>query len=181
MDRQDAYDAVIVGGGVAGLSAALVLGRARRRVAVIDDGSPRNAPAHAAFGFTTRDGVRPGDLVDLARQDLDPYGVTFIDGRAEAAQDDGTDWIVRTADGASVRGRHVVVATGLRDELPGIGGARAGTTDMSTLGSPAKVGCCTAESAAGPWPSLAVRRGLPDGAAAAAETAQAVAEAAGDE
>lgn len=124
MDRQDAYDAVIVGGGVAGLSAALVLGRARRRVAVIDDGSPRNAPARAAFGFTTRDGIRPGDLVDLARQDLDPYGVAFIDGRAEDAQADGADWIIRTADGASVRGRHVVVATGLRDELPGIGGAR---------------------------------------------------------
>lgn len=50
--------------------------------------------------------------------------------------------------------------------LSGIGGARAGTTDMSTLGSPAKVGCCTAESPAGPWPSLAVRRGLSDGAAA---------------
>ena len=49
--------------------------------------------------------------MDLARQDLDPYGVAFIDGRAEAAQDDGTDWIVRTADGAAVRGRHVVVAT----------------------------------------------------------------------
>ena len=56
----ESYDVVVVGGGAAGLSAALVLGRARRRVAVVDAGTPRNAPAEHMHGFLSRDGMRPG-------------------------------------------------------------------------------------------------------------------------
>ncbi len=58
------YDAVVVGAGAAGLSAALVLGRSRRRVLVLDGGEPRNAPSHAFF---TRDGVGPGELLEIAK------------------------------------------------------------------------------------------------------------------
>jgi thioredoxin reductase len=124
MDSQKTHDVVIVGGGVAGLSAALVLARARRDVAIIDAGSPRNTPANAAYGFITRDGTAPDDLVDLARRDLEPYDVTFHDGTAEDAQGDPDAWSITTSGGGTVRGRHVVVATGLRDVLPEIGRAR---------------------------------------------------------
>ena len=61
--RGDIYDAVIVGGGSAGLSAALVLGRSRRRVLVCDKGNPRNAQAHETHGFFTRDGTNPLELL----------------------------------------------------------------------------------------------------------------------
>ncbi|MDQ0736291.1 NAD(P)/FAD-dependent oxidoreductase [Arthrobacter agilis] len=124
MDTQGRYDVVIVGGGVSGLSAALVLGRARRNVVVIDAGTPRNAPADAAYGFVTRDGTAPGQLVALARQDLAPYGVEFLDAGAETAREVTEGWSVTTADGRSVEGRHLVLATGLRDVLPAVPGAR---------------------------------------------------------
>ena len=118
------YDVVIVGGGVSGLSAALVLGRARRNVVVIDQGTPRNAPAGAAYGFITRDGTAPEQLVALARRDLEPYGVEFVDASAEGARQIPQGWSVGTADGGSIQGRHVVLATGLRDVLPDVPGAR---------------------------------------------------------
>jgi thioredoxin reductase len=61
------YDVVVVGGGAAGLSAALVLGRARRRVAAVDAGAPRNAPAAHMQGFLSRDGMSPADLLAAGR------------------------------------------------------------------------------------------------------------------
>lgn len=124
MDRLGTYDVVIVGGGVSGLSTALVLGRARRSVLVVDAGTPRNAPAGAAYGFTTRDGVAPDRLVALARRDLAPYGVEFLDGTVEGARKVRQGWAVTTSDGASAAGRHLVLATGLRDVLPEVPGAR---------------------------------------------------------
>ncbi|MHA7189276.1 NAD(P)/FAD-dependent oxidoreductase [Arthrobacter sp. MDT2-16] len=124
METQGTYDVVIVGGGVSGLSAALVLGRARRNVVIIDAGTPRNAPADAAYGFITRDGTAPERLVALAREDLEPYGVDFVDGSAGNAREVPEGWSVTTADGVSVQGRHLVLATGLRDVLPDIPGAR---------------------------------------------------------
>ncbi len=65
------YDVVIVGGGAAGLSAALVLGRARRRVAVVDAGEPRNAPASHMHGFLSRDGMPPADLLAVGRSEVE--------------------------------------------------------------------------------------------------------------
>lgn len=64
------YDVVIVGGGVAGLSGALVLARARRSVLVVAAGEPRNAPAAHAQGFLTRDGTPPGELLELGRAEV---------------------------------------------------------------------------------------------------------------
>ena len=80
MDEQ-IYDVVVVGGGAAGLSAALVLGRARRRVAVIDAGEPRNAPAAHMQGFLSRDGMPPADLLAAATRRSPGYGVEIIDDR----------------------------------------------------------------------------------------------------
>src|SRR3954454_11958683 len=73
------YDVVVVGGGAAGLSAALVLGRARRRVAVVDAGSPRNAAAAHMQGFLSRDGMRPADLLAAGRAEVTGYGVELVE------------------------------------------------------------------------------------------------------
>ncbi len=122
--EEKTYDAVIVGGGIAGLSVALVLGRARRDVVVIDAGSPRNTPADAAYGFVTRDGTTPQRLLALARGDLEPYGVRIVDGTADRAEQQPDGWSVRVPDGTQVRGRHLILASGLRDVIPDVPGAR---------------------------------------------------------
>ena len=69
----DLWDAINVGGGPAGLSAALVLGRCRRRVLVCDDGQPRNRHAHELHGYLTRDGIPPAHFIELSRESLAPY------------------------------------------------------------------------------------------------------------
>lgn len=115
------YDVVIIGGGIAGLTAATVLGRARRKVAVIDAGHPRNSPADHVHGFPSRDGVAPDYLLELCRSDLERYDVDVLSGQATQLQPDRS---VKLADGRVLRGRHVVIATGLRDVLPEVSGAR---------------------------------------------------------
>ena len=114
-------DVVIVGGGAAGLSAALVLGRARRRVAVIDAGTPRNAPAAHMQGFLSRDGMPPGDLLAAGRAEVRRYGVELIDDRVETIE---PGFAVRLAGGRMLTARRILLATGCRDELPDIPGVR---------------------------------------------------------
>ncbi|SFF83026.1 Thioredoxin reductase [Actinoplanes philippinensis] len=117
------YDVAVVGGGAAGLSAALVLTRARRRVVVIDAGSPRNAPAAHLQGFLSRDGMPPADLLAAGRAEVKGYGGHLIAGTVRAVDPDGpAGFRVRTGDGGVLAARRVVVATGLRDEIPGIPG-----------------------------------------------------------
>jgi thioredoxin reductase len=119
------YDVVVVGGGPAGLSAALVLSRARRRVAVVDAGAPRNAPATHMHGFLSRDGLPPSELLAIGRQEVEGYGGLVIDGQVtDIVPDPGTGFCVSLADGRSMSTRRVLVATGLRDELPDIPGVR---------------------------------------------------------
>ncbi|WP_406113044.1 NAD(P)/FAD-dependent oxidoreductase [Kitasatospora purpeofusca] len=128
------YDVVVVGGGAAGLSAALVLARACRRVAVVDAGQPRNAPAAHLRGFLTRDGMPPGELLAAGRAELRGYGVDLLDGRvdrivpvpgADGPAFDGPAFDVHPAEGRALRARRVVVATGLRDGLPELPGLAA--------------------------------------------------------
>jgi thioredoxin reductase len=119
------YDVLIIGGGAAGLSAALVLSRARRRVAVVDAGAPRNAPAAHMHGFLSRDGLSPHDLLAIGRKEVEGYGGQLIDDRVAGIDPDaGTGFHVRLADGRALRTRRVLIATGLRDELPDIPGVR---------------------------------------------------------
>jgi thioredoxin reductase/SAM-dependent methyltransferase len=114
---------VIVGGGAAGLSAALTLGRVRRSVVVIDAGEPRNAPAAHAHGFLSRDGIPPLELLALGRAEIEGYGAEVLDGRAVKASTDAAGlFVVQLDDGTEVRGRRLLVTTGLVDELPPIGG-----------------------------------------------------------
>jgi thioredoxin reductase len=115
------YDVVVVGGGAAGLSAALVLGRARRHVAVIDAGAPRNAPAAHMQGFLSRDGMPPADLLAVGRSEVTGYGVELIEDRVDGIE---PGFVVRTASAGILEARRILIATGVRDELPDIPGVR---------------------------------------------------------
>lgn len=119
------YDVVIIGGGAAGLSAALVLARARRTVAVVDAGEPRNAPAARLQGFLSRDGMSPTELLRVGRQEIESYGAHFLDGRVDqVSRLELGGFQVALADGRQITGRRILVATGLRDELPDVPGLR---------------------------------------------------------
>ena len=123
--HQGAFDVVIVGGGAAGLSAAVALGRARRSVVVIDGGEPRNAPAAHMHGFLTRDGIDPAEFLALGRDEARRYGVRFIDDSATTVTRSATgSFVVETTRRPAVDGRRLLVTTGLVDELPEIGGLR---------------------------------------------------------
>lgn len=117
------YDCIVVGGGPAGLSAALMLGRCRRRVLVCDVGEPRNRWSHAVHGFLTRDGLPPGTFLRLAREDLRPYDTVEIrSARVVDAARDHRGFEVRCEDGSRLRTRKLLLATGVVDELPDIAG-----------------------------------------------------------
>ncbi|UGT69460.1 NAD(P)/FAD-dependent oxidoreductase [Nocardia gipuzkoensis] len=121
----ETYDVVIVGGGAAGLSGALVLARARRRVAVVGGGAPRNAPAGHMHGFLSRDGMPPAELLAHGAAEAAGYGAELIDDVVIDAERTGeSDYTLRLGGGATVRARRVLVATGLRDELPQLPGVR---------------------------------------------------------
>src|SRR4051812_36207279 len=115
------HDVVVVGGGAAGLSAALVLGRARRRVAVVDAGTPRNAPAAHMQGFLSRDGMPPADLLAAGRAEVRGYGVAVIEDRVVEV---ASGFTLRLAGGGSIAARRLLLATGAVDELPDVEGAR---------------------------------------------------------
>lgn len=117
----ESYDVAIVGGGAAGLSAALVLGRARRRVVVVDAGAPRNAPAAHMQGFLSRDGMPPADLLAAAREEVRGYGVALVEDSVVCA---AAGFTLRLAGGRAITARRLLLATGAVDELPDIPGAR---------------------------------------------------------
>jgi thioredoxin reductase len=117
----ETYDIVVIGGGAAGLSAALVLGRARRSVAVIDAGAPRNAPAAHMQGFLSRDGTPPAELLRTARSEVLRYGVDLVDDRVV---DVAHGFTVRLAKRGVLAARRLLFATGAIDDLPDIPGAR---------------------------------------------------------
>jgi len=119
------YDVVVIGGGAAGLSAALVLSRARRRVAVVDAGQPRNAPAAHMHGFLSRDGLPPAGLLAIGREEVQGYGGHLVHGTvAGAVRGPDSEFELRLTNGSVLTARHLLVATGLRDVLPDIPGLR---------------------------------------------------------
>lgn len=115
-------DVLVVGGGAAGLAAAVTLGRALRSVTVIDAGQPRSAPADGVHGFLTRDGLAPTELVALGQEEARRYGARIVSGRAVSARREGDGFAVDLADGTTYTARRLVVATGVRDELPAVEG-----------------------------------------------------------
>jgi thioredoxin reductase len=126
---ENEFDVVIIGGGAAGLAAALQLGRARRRVVVVDAGEPRNAPASHMHGYLGHDGRPPQDFLAIAREEARRYGAEIVDGavtrltRRDDTGDDDPRFVVELADTTTtLAGRAVILATGLVDELPDIPG-----------------------------------------------------------
>lgn len=124
----NAYDAVVIGGGAAGLNGALMLARSRRSVAVIDSGTPRNAPADGVHGLLGQEGVPPAELLRRGREEVRGYGGTVVTGEvtdavpADPAADGDPRFAVTLADGTELRARRLLVATGLRDVLPDVPG-----------------------------------------------------------
>ncbi|HWM92855.1 MAG TPA: NAD(P)/FAD-dependent oxidoreductase [Thermoanaerobaculia bacterium] len=119
------YDAVIVGGGPAGLSAALNLGRARKRVLLCDAGPRRNAAAEHIHGFVTQDGTTPEEFRRIGRRQLEPYpNVDVRDAPVEEIRGERGAFTVRLASG-NVEARRILLCTGMVDELPDIEGFRA--------------------------------------------------------
>ena len=118
-------DVVIIGGGPAGLSAALMLGRARKQVLVCDGGAPRNSAAEGIHGFVTRDGIPPKEFRRIAHEELQPYGVDILTGtRVTAVERLGPGFRVVLAGGRAVESRRVLLATGMVDMPPDLPGYR---------------------------------------------------------
>jgi thioredoxin reductase len=116
------YDVVVIGGGAAGLSAALVLSRARRKVLVVDVGEPRNAPATHMHGYLSRDGIAPAELLATGRDEVKGYGGDIVAGTVTDLVPDGRSGFWVLVGGQRISARRLLVTTGLRDELPDIEG-----------------------------------------------------------
>lgn len=115
----DGYDVVVVGGSFAGLSAAMQLARARRRLLLVDAGSPRNRFAKTSHGFLGQDGVPPAEIMRQGLTQLARYpSVDFVHAHASDVSTDPTGMTLRLFDGAEVSARKLVLATGVTDELP---------------------------------------------------------------
>jgi len=120
------YDVIIVGAGPAGLSAALILGRCRRRVLVCDAGRPRNAASLAMHGYLTRDGIAPLEFLRIGREQLRQYDtieIRDVEVTAAACRGDSR-FHVTLADGRAEESRTLLVATGVADSVPEIPGFR---------------------------------------------------------
>ncbi|WP_062117775.1 NAD(P)/FAD-dependent oxidoreductase [Aureimonas sp. AU40] len=116
-------DAIIIGGSFAGLTAALYIARARRRVCVIDDGTPRNRFASRSHGFLTRDGSDPLDMLSQAREQLGAYPTArFVKGLATGVSGGIDDFAVTLRSGDVLNSRRIVLAFGVSDVLPDLPG-----------------------------------------------------------
>jgi thioredoxin reductase len=118
-DFSSVYDCVIIGGGPAGLTCAIFLGRYRRRVAVIDSGKPRNYASHGIHGFLGHHDIKPEVLLQKGRAEAESVGVQICKGSASKVEKVGDLFEVTTSLGV-LRGRRAVLAYGVRDELPAI-------------------------------------------------------------
>jgi thioredoxin reductase len=119
------YDVAVIGGGPAGLSAAMVLGRCLRRVIVIDHGKGRNYAAREMHGYLGRDCTTPAEMRQIGRREAAAYGVEFLDGEVAgvcACGDEGKDFEITINDHEPLTARKLLLATGVMDVLPAIDG-----------------------------------------------------------
>ena len=122
--KKQLLDVAIIGGGPAGSNAALVLGRARKNVAVIDAGRPRNAVTRKAHGFLTRDGISPSEFRQIAKEQISAYpSVSFIADKAVSITKTGGHFQMTTAQGNTFASKEVLFAVGMKDQpldIPGL-------------------------------------------------------------
>lgn len=117
------YEVIVIGGGAAGLSAALILGRSRRRVLVCDEGRPRNRVSGAVHGFLSREGIDPHELLSISRAQIERYpSVGFHDTRVCGANVDEGQFVIVDDQGKRFKAVRLLLATGMYDELPSIEG-----------------------------------------------------------
>ncbi|KQV74874.1 hypothetical protein ASC61_07600 [Aeromicrobium sp. Root344] len=121
----NSYDTIVIGAGAAGLSAALVLGRARRRVLVLDGGPPRNARAAHVNGYLGIDGLSPLELLEVGRVQVEKLGVEIVAGAASLVEAEGDGFAV-VAGGERWHAKRLVLAAGITDALPDIPGVAEG-------------------------------------------------------
>ncbi|HEX2150072.1 MAG TPA: NAD(P)/FAD-dependent oxidoreductase [Actinomycetota bacterium] len=123
MPQNTDWDCIVVGGGAAGLSAALVLGRARLNVLLIDSGGQSNLPAHGIGGLLGHDGRPPSELYALGRKELAGYPtVELCDGRVVSGERDGDRFLLSLQDGSTEAARRVLLATGMDYSYPDVPG-----------------------------------------------------------
>ncbi|GIN37212.1 MULTISPECIES: NAD(P)/FAD-dependent oxidoreductase [Heyndrickxia] len=116
-------DCVVIGGGPSGLSAALVLGRARKNIMLFDEDKPRNAVTHESHGFITRDGIKPSEFKKVAKADLMKYpNISVHNQRVVDIKKENNYFLIYSADGNTFQSRKVILSTGLKDVLPNIKG-----------------------------------------------------------
>ncbi|MFC5732423.1 NAD(P)/FAD-dependent oxidoreductase [Cytobacillus gottheilii] len=120
-------ECIIIGGGPAGLNAALVLGRARRQTVLFDNNDARNKVTHESHGFITRDGVTPKEFREAAHNDIRKYPSVKIKKETiiEVYKEENGLISVKTADGQIITSKKLIFATGLKERLPNIEGVRA--------------------------------------------------------
>jgi thioredoxin reductase len=117
------YEALIIGGGPAGLSAAMTLGRMGRSALVCDDNRPRNAPSSHLNNFPTRDGIHPAEWRREAKKDLEKYkSIHFFDGSVLSAEKTNQGFKAKLSSGAVLDFKKVILAYGIQDKLPSISG-----------------------------------------------------------
>ncbi|GAA0992248.1 NAD(P)/FAD-dependent oxidoreductase [Subtercola frigoramans] len=122
MNNTTTTDVIIIGGGAAGLSAGLVLSRARADVLIVDSGQPRNGPATHMQGFLSRDGMDPAEFLRTARREIEGYGGAFLAGSVASVERHEGFFSITLLDGTIRQGRALLIATGLHDHLPLIPG-----------------------------------------------------------
>jgi thioredoxin reductase len=124
----ETVDTVVIGGGAAGLNGALMLARSRRSVVVIDNGTPRNAPADGVHGLLGLDGTPPAELLQRGRDEVRRYGGLVVTGEVTSAApaapsaEGDLRFTVTVTDGSTLPARRLLIATGLRDVLPDVRG-----------------------------------------------------------
>jgi len=118
------YDVVVIGGGAAGLSAAVTLCRSLRSVLVIDAGEPRNGRSSGVHGFLSREGLPPEELLAAGRAEVRVHGGEILRGRAVSAREEGGVLVTELQNRQSFRSRRLLICSGFEDELPKVPGVR---------------------------------------------------------